>query len=210
MFTGLVQHLGSVVAANRSPSGLRLIIDGAGWLFGPGIAPPLPGDSIAINGCCLTVANAGPSVPINAIAFDAIPQTLATTNIGSLRAGDRVNLEHAVSAFTLMGGHFVQGHIDGCGTVERVQTGADWRVYVRLPETLMKYCAPKGSISIEGVSLTLAEVDPQQSTIAVALIPVTLERTTLGRLAAGQAVNIECDMLAKTVVNYLAVFAPRS
>lgn len=162
---------------------------------------PALGDSISVNGCCLTVASAGPEV-----AFDVIPETLAKTTLGSLAAGETVNLEHAVTASTLMGGHFVQGHVDGVGKVLSVQTKGEWRVRIQPPADLMPFMAPKGSVCVEGVSLTLAAVDPASGWFEVALIPTTLELTTLGSLKAGSAVNLEADMLAKTVVNYLRHF----
>ncbi|MGQ0628770.1 MAG: riboflavin synthase [Phycisphaerales bacterium] len=199
MFTGLVQSIGQVHSMAATPTGCRLVIDLAPWDHRPGL-----GDSIAVAGCCLTVAG----LPGGTLAaFDVIHESLAKTRLGTLHAGARVNLEHAVTGSTLMGGHFVQGHIDGVGTVERVTKGAEWRITVRAPACVAPALAPKGSISLEGVSLTLAEVE--RDTFTVALIPVTLERTTLADLSPGDPVNLEADIIAKTVLRALEHFAPR-
>jgi riboflavin synthase len=256
VFTGLVQAIGTVTQV--FPQGpdrpSRIVIrpappSGSHPELGRWGYRPDPGDSISISGCCLTLAailpdassatdapphgspeaNAGFEGPAQLWAFDVVPETLRRTTLGGLRPGDPVNLEHAVTASTLMGGHFVQGHIDGVGSVVDVQRGADWRLKIRPPEPdpncagdsgaagtsdtvgdasidLMRFAAPKGSICIDGVSLTIAGIDVQARTIGVALIPVTLARTTLGRLAPGDRVNLEMDILAKTVVHYLSVY----
>lgn len=199
VFTGLIQSIGTVRSASPTPSGVRLAIEGPGWALSHG-------ESIAVSGCCLTVVDTSS----NLMSFDAIPETLSKTTLGALAPGSKVNLERALQVGDRLGGHFVQGHIDGLGTVERVQTSPNWRVWVRLPAPLMKFMAPKGSICIDGVSLTLAEVNAAASTIAVALIPTTLELTTLSTLTRGQHVNIEADPIAKSIVNYLEHFAPPS
>lgn len=206
MFTGLVQAVGLIAQSSPSNRGLRVVVDAKGWDH-----RPAPGDSICVSGVCLTVAGEAASVgrhgPHELLAFDVVPETLAKTTAGRWAPGMAVNLEHAARADTLLGGHIVQGHVDGVGTVERVQTQGEWRVTIRPPEDLRAFLAPKGSICVEGVSLTLAEVSPAQAaTFDVALIPTTLERTTLGALKAGDAVNLEADIIAKTVVNYLRNF----
>ena len=158
---------------------------------------PAEGDSISVSGCCLTVAR-GSDPARGRIAFDVIPETLGKTILGDLKPGSRVNLEHAVRADTLMGGHFVQGHIDGVGAVRRVQADeADWRIEIGAPAELMDCIIPKGSIALDGVSLTIAEVF--KDGFGVALIPTTLELTTLGALKAGSRCNIETDMIARQV-----------
>ena len=137
------------------------------------------------------------------MSFDVIPQTLAVTTFGTLSPGDRVNLEHAATASTLLGGHLVQGHVDGVGTVVRVHSGeaaGDYRVTVRVPSGLEPYMIAKGSICLAGVSLTLAEVSGGGSEVTVALIPVTLAQTTLAELAPGRGVNVEADATTKSVV----------
>lgn len=201
MFTGLVQHVGRVLAVEPTPAGKRLTIDPAGWDHRPS-----PGDSICIAGCCLTVVATGVGAHGAGWAFDAVPETLSKTTLGGLSPDSGVNLEHAATPTTLLGGHVVQGHVDGTGVVSRVQDGADWRVEVRVPADLMPFMIPKGSVCLEGVSLTLANVDPAASTIEVALIPVTLARTTLGTLMPGDRVNIEADAMVKAVVHVLRHF----
>lgn len=203
MFTGLIQTIGTLVNSIPTPTGRRLEIDPGSWDHQPSV-----GDSIAVSGCCLTLA-VPRRTPDEPFAFDAIHETLAKTKLGRLEQGDPVNLEHAVTAATLMGGHFVQGHIDGVGTVEQVQTGDDYRIRVRPPPELMRFIAPKGSIAIDGVSMTIALTDANQGIFELALIPTTLEKTTLGWLSKGDPVNLEADILAKTTVHYIENYANR-
>jgi riboflavin synthase len=205
MFTGLVQAVGRVERVEPSSSGgrgRRVLIRPGGWNHRPDI-----GDSIAINGCCLTVAavEADASGPL--WAFDAVPETLAKTTLGSLGPGSGVNLEHAVTASTLMGGHFVQGHVEGVGEVLQVQTGEDWRARIQPPPGLMAFMTPKGSVTVEGVSLTVAELEPGDAEgvggwFEIALIPTTLDKTTLGDLRPGAGVNIETDMVARAAIHW--------
>lgn len=196
MFTGLVQARGEVVASEPVAAGTRLVVDAASWSHRPSA-----GDSVCVSGVCLTaVADVGGD---GRIAFDAIPETLGRTTIGGLAVGDAVNLEHSVTASTLMGGHVVQGHVDGVGTVDAVETRGEWRVRLAVPTDLMRYAVPKGSVCVDGVSLTIAACDAELGWIEVALIPETLERTTLGALAAGGRVNLEMDVLSKTIVHHL-------
>lgn len=205
MFTGLVQARGVVKAISPTGTGVRLVIDGGGWTHRPD-----PGDSIAVNGCCLTLTGApvdgnGPgSGPI--LAFDAIPETLAKTTLGALDAGARVNLERSLRADSLIGGHIVQGHVDGVGVVRSVLTDGQWRIRIELPAALAEFLSPKGSVAVEGVSLTIAEIAPPDALapwFEIALIPETLARTTLGSLAQGSLVNLEMDTLAKTTIHWL-------
>lgn len=196
MFTGLVQSVGVVRAVEPAGVGASILVDAGVWAH-----RPAPGDSISVSGCCLTVA-AGSDLERGLLRFDAVSETLAKTTLGALRAGDRVNLEHSLRPETLLGGHLVQGHVDGVGVVEEVRDRAsDWRLTVRPPEELMDYLAPKGSIAIDGVSLTIAALGAD--TLEIALIPTTLELTTLGALRAGARVNVEADMLGKHVVHAL-------
>lgn len=155
-----------------------------------------------------------PVGPGGGLRFVAVPETLEKTGLGGLLPGDRVNLEAAVSASTPMGGHVVQGHVDGVGVVERVPggDGGEWRVRVVPPAGLMRYMVPKGSVCLDGVSLTLAALDPGGGDgvggwIEVVLIPETLERTTLRGWRAGDVVNVEADVLSKTVVHHLEHYA---
>lgn len=197
MFTGLIQAVGSVASISPTATGVRIVIDPRGWAYTPAL-----GDSIAVSGACLTVAafqSLGGGPGNHHWCFDAIPETLAKTTLGSLRPGSPVNLEHALTPSTLLGGHFVQGHVDGVGTVESIDTAhGQWRVTVRPPASVMRYMVPKGSVCLAGVSLTIADLTAD--TLTVALIPVTLEKTTLGTLQPGDQINIEADVLVKAVV----------
>ncbi len=202
MFTGLVQWVGRVAAADASPAGRRIVVDVQGWGHRAGM-----GESISVNGCCLTVAGGEG----DRLAFDAVPETLAKTTLGRLSVGSRVNLEHSATVNTLLGGHVVQGHVDGMGEVLRVVRPArvgegEWRVRIGVPGGLMEFVTPKGSVSVEGVSLTVAGLDVGAKWLEVALIPVTLEATTLADLREGEGVNLEMDVFAKTVVHWLRHF----
>lgn len=198
MFTGIIQHVGRVESVTQTQSGVRIVIDPQGWDH-----RPEPGESIANNGCCLTLVE-----PIadhgGLFTFDAIPETLDKTTLGAWEAGHRVNLERALRMGDTLDGHQVQGHVDGTGEVLGVFTDDGWRVRVGLGEELMKYMIPKGSITIDGVSLTLAAMDTGAGWVEVALIPETLDRTNLHDRAVGDRVNIECDVLVKTIVHTMA------
>ena len=202
MFTGIVQHLGVVADIQSTEFGCRLGVDSRQWPH-----RPAPGESIAVNGCCLTITGPAdhrdPSTGDELLCFDVIQQTLGLTTLGRLAVGDPVNLEPAVTATTLLGGHVVQGHIDGMGVVSAVESaGSDRRLRIEPPAELMEYIVPQGSIAVDGVSLTVAQVG--ESFFEVALIPTTLDLTTLGRVKRGQRVNIETDYLVKTVVHWLS------
>ena len=194
MFTGIIQHVGRVESVSKTSSGMRIVVDPCGWDH-----HPEPGESIANNGCCLTLVD-----PIadhgGLFTFDAIPETLDKTTLGAWGAGDRVNLERALRMGDTLDGHQVQGHVDGTGSVLGVFNEDGYRVRVGLGEELMKYMIPKGSITIDGVSLTLAAMDTVAGWVEVALIPETLDRTNLRDRVVGDRVNIECDVLVKTVV----------
>ena len=191
MFTGIVEHQGAVAALRPEPWGARLEIDPRGWLH-----VPRDGDSVSINGCCLTVV--GSPAPGAVLRFDVIPQTLGLTTIGALAVGELVNLEHAATAATLLGGHLVQGHVDGVGTVASVSTaGGEWRTRVSAPPGFMEHVVERGSVAVDGVSLTVAAVG--EGWFEVALIPATLAKTTLRDRAHGSRVNLEADALAKMV-----------
>ncbi|MHC4547158.1 MAG: riboflavin synthase [Planctomycetota bacterium] len=196
MFTGLVEAMGRIAATEPRAGGLRVWID-AGNLA----AETAPGDSVAVDGCCLTVVGReGPR-----LAFDAIPETLARTTLGRRDPGDRVNLELPLRPGDRLGGHFVQGHVDAVAEVVDYRAeGDDVVMTFRLPEALRSQVVEKGSIAIDGVSMTVAAV--KGDTFSVALIPHTLAVTTLGVRRPGDAVNLEGDILAK----YVAVLvAPR-
>jgi len=198
VFTGLIQAIGTIQAIEPTEAGARLAIDPGGWSH-----TPAAGASIAVSGCCLTVAEASGAVG-GRLLFDVVPETLDTTALGDARLGSGVNLEHAATAETLLGGHIVQGHVDGIAVVAGVETAGEWRVRLSPPAGLMKYITPKGSVCVDGVSLTIAAVEPGAGGwFEVALIPETLERTTLAALEPGDRVNLEADTIAKTVVHYL-------
>jgi riboflavin synthase len=206
MFTGIVQHVGRVASMTTTSAGRRLIVDPGGWGYQAAF-----GDSVAVAGCCLTIA-----APLQEagglLVFDVVPETLNKTNLGQFSPGRAVNLEHAATPATLLGGHVVQGHVDGVGRVQKNEThspihqqGAEgWLLRAELEQELMEYMVPKGSVAVEGVSLTIAAVDV--GAIEIALIPTTLAKTTLAQLKPGDAVNIEADVMAKTVVHYLRHF----
>jgi riboflavin synthase alpha subunit len=194
VFTGIVREVGRVAAVDGGPDGVRLLIE-APATVGSGVAP---GDSIAINGCCLTAVAIGDG----RIAFDAVPETLERTSLNGLERGSRVNLEPALRAGDPLGGHYVQGHVDGIGRIRTVTPeGNSTRVWIDTPAALLRYVVEKGSIAVEGASLTVADLD--DSGFAVALIPHTLSETTLAALTPGDAVNLETDVLAKYVARLL-------
>lgn len=152
------------------------------------------GDSVAVNGCCLTAT----AVDGSFLTFHAVPETISRTTLGELRPEDRVNVEPALRAGDALGGHYVQGHVDGVGRVQSVEAeGEGLRVFVEAPREVLRFCAEKGSVTVDGVSLTVAEL--ADDAFAVALVPHTIEATTLSGLRPGQAVNLEADVLAKYV-----------
>lgn len=198
MFTGIVRQIARVVSAEPTEAGKRIVIDPLGWGH-----VPEPGDSIACSGCCLTLARAAEDAG-GMFTFDAIPETLAKTTLGGWYAGTEINLEPAARMGDRLDGHIVQGHVDCVGKVVHVDETDGWRARVSVPAEMGRYLVPKGSITVDGVSLTLAAtggVKEDTPWFEVALIPETLERTTLKGLAAGDGVNIECDITAKTVAH---------
>lgn len=194
MFTGLVETLAEVADLRHEGTAARLVVRHSSWAG----ETPL-GASIAVNGCCLTVVAAGD----NCLEFEAGAETLACTNLGRLAPGARVNLERSLRLGDRLGGHLVSGHIDAIATlVERTEDGPWATCWFRVPPALMHQIAPKGSVAIDGVSLTVVDVQPDR--FSVMLIPHTLANTTLGSLAVGDTVNIETDILAKYVERQLA------
>jgi riboflavin synthase len=199
MFTGLIQAIGQVSESTRGRT-LRLGVRARDWDHLPSV-----GDSVSIQGVCLTLAA---PVASGVMAFDVVAETLAKTTLGSLNAGSPVNLERSLAAGDLMGGHIVQGHIDGMATVESVRPGADYRLRIRPDPGLMEYIIPKGAIALDGVSLTIAAAT--SDSFEVALIPTTLAKTTLANLRPGDRANVETDITARTVVHYLRHYAGKS
>jgi riboflavin synthase len=196
VFTGLIQDVGTVKSVEAGSDGARLRIDTS---LGPEIAP---GDSVAVNGVCLTAtaADAG------GFETEAMNQTLAVTALGGLETGGRVNLELAMKASDRLGGHIVQGHVDGVGEVASIEEdGFARRLRVALDSALLRYAIPQGSITLDGVSLTIADLG--ESWVSVSLIPETLERTNLGEAEVGRKINVECDVIAKHVERLMAPLA---
>jgi riboflavin synthase len=189
MFTGIVRERGRVAELTDGEDGIRLRIEA------PATAPTVGiGDSVAVDGCCLTAVE----IDDNTIAFDAVPETLRRTSLARLERGAEVNLEAALRAGDPLGGHIVQGHVDAVGRVRSVEPeGEGQRVWFDAPADLLRYCVEKGSVAVDGVSLTVAELDDDG--FAAALVPHTLAETTLGSFAPGREVNLEADVLAKYV-----------
>jgi riboflavin synthase len=190
MFTGLVEEVGTVRSVTPVGDGARVVIEAALVLSDAEL-----GASIAVNGCCLTVVE----FDGDSWAADAVPETLERTNIGNLAPGDAVNLERPLAANGRYGGHVVQGHVDATATITSVTELDDgsYRYTFALPPSLAAYVVEKGSVALDGISLTVASVDATSFSIAV--IPHTHEVTTLGRRTVGDAVNVEADVLAKYV-----------
>ncbi|MDN4161543.1 riboflavin synthase [Nocardioides abyssi] len=200
MFTGIVEELGTVAAVEDQGDAIRLTIRAATVLEDAAL-----GDSIAVNGCCLTVA----ARQDDTWTADVMQETLDKTSLRGVQPGDVVNLERAVTAATRLGGHIVQGHVDGVGEVLGRTPSEHWEVVeVSLPAELARYLVDKGSITVDGVSLTVVEAG--ETSFTVSLIPETLARTTLGTRQVGDRVNLEADVIAKHVEKLLAGHLPSS
>lgn len=194
MFTGIVREVGRVVAVEGGPEGRSLVVLAPVTAAETGV-----GDSVAIGGVCLTAE----AIDGDRIRFHAVAETLRRTSLGQLAEGGDVNVEPALRAGEPLGGHYVQGHVDGLGAIGSVEAEGDGlRVVVEAPPEILRYCVEKGSITVDGVSLTVAEL--LEDAFAVALVPHTLEATTLRDLAPGQPVNLEADVLAKYVERLVA------
>jgi len=194
VFTGIVREVGTVASVEGGEEGVRLVVEAPQTAAGVAI-----GDSVSIGGVCLTAE----SVEGETMRFHAVPETLSRSTLGGLQAGDGVNVEPALRAGEPLGGHIVQGHVDGLASVRAVEQAGDGRrVSFDAPPELLGYLVEKGSVTVDGVSLTVAGLD--DDVCAVALIPHTLSATTLGALAPGARVNLEVDVLAKYVERLLA------
>ncbi len=194
MFTGIIEELGTVIAVMQSGTSLRI-----DFSAGKVLDDLKVDDSIAVNGVCQTVVNRSSS------SFEVIcvAETLGKTTLGSLKLGDKVNLERSATLATRLGGHLVQGHVDGVATVERVvPLDGSWEFYFRVPAAFMRYVIARGSIAVNGVSLTVAEIEGDL--VKIAIIPHTFEHTTFGWLGVGDSVNIELDCIAKMVERLVA------
>jgi riboflavin synthase len=213
MFTGLIEHMGTVQRADVTPAGKRIVV-ACTTLNARDVNV---GDSIAIDGCCLTVATEAKSLAGGAgasdagceLTFDVIPQTLALTTLGSFTSGRRVHIEPSLTLASRLGGHMVQGHVDSLGVVQSVQTQGQWRMRVGLPAASMSAVVAQGSVALQGVSLTIAACgtgrSEAESWLEVALIPTTLEKTTLASLRVGDRINVELDQLAKQIATQVAM-----
>ena len=196
MFTGLVEEIGTVAALDVRPDGARLRVSATRVVDGLAL-----GDSVAVDGACLTVV----AIHDEGFEIDAVTETLTRTALGDRSVGDPVNLERAVRAGDRLGGHLVQGHVDGTGRISSVtDVGTGSRIGVTAPPEILRYVVEKGSITLDGVSLTVAE--REREGFAVALIPHTLGETTLGRMAPGRRVNLEVDLVAKYVEALVAPY----
>ena len=196
MFTGITEHVATIDSLDRSSTGgkLRINLEGAGE-----IADTLkPGESIAVNGCCLTAVE----IRSGTFSADLSSETLARTSFNEKQIGDSVNIERPLAIGARLGGHFVQGHVDGIGRVARlVREGDNWWLSARLPQELWRYVAEKGSIALEGISLTVAKW--QDGVADIAVIPFTYAHTNVRSMAVGDAINVETDILAKYVAGLL-------
>jgi len=189
MFTGLIEELGTLSAFEKTNGGARIVVDAA--LVAGDSAE---GDSISVNGVCLTALNITPT----SFAADLSQETLDRTTLGGLQKGSRVNLERAVTPATRLGGHIVQGHVDACGRfISAARTGDFWTVRIDFPQEMVKYLVYKGSVCVEGISLTVAALGDDYFDIAV--IPKTWKKTNLSTLEPGDPVNLEADVIAKYV-----------
>ena len=202
MFTGIVEELGTVAAIEDQGDAVRITIAATTVLEDASL-----GDSVSVNGCCLTVATLSTTGRPTSFTADVMRETLDKTAVGDLSTGDRVNLERAVTPTTRLGGHIVQGHVDGTGAVRRRTPSEHWElVEVVAPTDLLRYLVPKGSITVDGISLTV--VDVLADGFTVSLIPETLARTTLGFRQPGDRVNLEADVIAKHVERLLQARPP--
>ena len=193
MFTGIIQYLGQVRRGEKTSAGRRFDIE-----LGPLAEQAKRGDSISINGVCLTVTETTTGVA----AFDVIPETLNCSTLGGLKTGDRVNAEASLRAADRLDGHFVQGHVDAIATVDRIdKSDGAYHIWFAADEPVLRYIVPKGSVALDGVSMTVADLEPGR--FWVALIPTTLRETTLGLRQPGDTVNLETDILVRTVAHLL-------
>jgi riboflavin synthase len=191
MFTGIVEKTATIAEVSDAMHFRRLAL-------AVNIPDVRMGESIAVNGCCLTVAEISPGK----ISFDVVKETLDRTNLGLLTPGNQVNLERSLKVGDRLDGHFVQGHVDGRAVLTHIKSGnEEWRFTVEAPFDLARYIVPKGSVTLDGVSLTIAAV--RGNVFEVVLIPTTLRLTTLGQIAAGWPLNFEADILCKTMVSWL-------
>ena len=195
MFTGIIQKIGKIETKRTSSDGAAFIVSGLGSEDGVGL-----GDSVAVNGVCQTVDR----LEAGQIGFTAVGETLNRTTLDSLRLRSQVNLETAATVATALGGHIVQGHVDGIGTVKSfVRSGKDWILTVRVPQDVFDLVVPKGSVAIDGISLTVIDPKPGGG-ITMTVVPFTLANTIVKDYRAGTRVNVETDILGKYVLQYVS------
>lgn len=194
MFTGLIEEIGVIKTIQPIGEGRRFT------LIGKKVFDDLKvDDSLAVNGCCLTVVE----IPGDTVMVEAVEETLRKTTLGQLKSGNKVNLERAMRLSDRLGGHLVLGHVDGVGTITTIQPrSASWWLGIQIPERLMKYCIPLGSVAVDGISLTIAEI--KKDTLYLSIIPHTWTHTTLSLKKTGEAVNIETDIIGKYVEKFFA------
>lgn len=198
MFSGIIDGVGEVCTVAKVPGGVALSIRATGYWV-----DVMPGASVAIDGVCLTVTR----IEDDVACFDVVAETLRRTTLGELRAGGRVNLQKSLRVGDRVDGHFVQGHVDAIGVVSRVESSAaESKWWVRVGGGALPCMVPKGSVAIDGISLTIADVCGDE--FSVALIPMTLERTTIGSKQVGAKVNLETDIVARTVIHQLKAMTP--
>jgi riboflavin synthase len=194
MFTGIVEEMGTVKTFRRHADGARLAVTAATVLVGTVL-----GDSVNVNGVCLTVVEKEPSE----FSADIALETLKVSNIGDVSSGQKVNLERALQLSARVGGHLVTGHVDAVGRIrERRQEGNSWRFFIEAPEIALRYMVKKGSVAVDGISLTVADLD--RTGFSIAMIPHTAKLTTLGFKAAGDSVNVETDVIGKYIEKLLS------
>jgi riboflavin synthase len=193
MFTGLIQEIGTIISVTQNTEGKEFVIKA------PNLIQMIKvDDSVATNGCCLTATE----IKGETFKVQAIHMTLQKTSVGFLRPNDKVNLELSLRPHDRLGGHFVQGHVNALGKIRQIITrGENWEIEVEFPQDLRKYMISEGSIALDGVSLTIAKLT--DTTLTVAIIPHTLEKTTLGTKKAGDHLNLEVDMIAKYIENFI-------
>jgi riboflavin synthase len=193
MFTGLIQEVGTIVSVNENAEGRSFLIKAPGLIQDIAVD-----DSVATNGVCLTAT----AIEGDAFRVQAVHMTLEKTSLGKLKARDRVNLELSLRPTDRLGGHFVQGHVNALGRIKRIEKkGENWEIEVTFPKELRKYMISEGSITLDGISLTIARLTDE--TLTVAIIPHTLEKTTLSGKKVGEELNLEVDMIAKYIENFL-------
>ena len=200
MFTGLIEETGSLLKKTPFSGGLRLAVS-CSASFSSGVKV---GDSVSVNGCCLTAV----SISETLTTFEAVAETVSKSNISAQKLGSQINLERALKIGDRLGGHFVQGHVDGVAEfVSQINNGMEWRLSFKLPENLSSQCISKGSITISGISLTIAKLEG--NLVEVAVIPHTRTATNLQHLSSGDLVNIETDMIGKWVAKILSHSSPQ-